>query len=187
MVKALVLLTTGTEPFEVVSPIDYMLRGGIEVVTAAVGTPTTVINADPYLKITCDVKFENVKNQLFDVIVVPGGSPGTENLAANKDVVKFIIAHRDAGKFVASICAATGLVLAEACKILKGVKACGYPGTDDKIDQYGGTKVLDRVHVDGKIISSRGPGTAQQFGIEIVRQLVSNEKANEVATSMLVE
>lgn len=187
MVKALVLLATGVEPIEAICPIDFMLRGGIEVVTASVGTPTTYVEAAPLLKITCDVRFEDVKSQLYDVIVVPGGIPGTSNLAENKDVVKFIQDHHKAGKHIASICAAPGMVLAEACQIMKGVTGCGYPGVDDKIDQNGGKKVLDRVHVDGKIITSRGPGTAALFGIEIVRQLVGAEKANEIAQGMLVE
>lgn len=187
MVKALVLIATGTEPVEVICPIDFMLRGGIEVVTASVGTPTTYVECDPFLRVTCDVRFEDVKDQLYDVIVVPGGSPGTQNLAENKDVVKCIQAHHTAGKHIASICAAPGMVLAEACQIMKGVTGCGYPGVDDKIDQNGGKKVIERVHVDGKIITSRGPGTAPLFGIEIVRQLVGEAKANEIAAGMLVD
>lgn len=186
MVKACVLITTGTEPSEAIVPIDFMLRAKIEVTTAACGTSTTDVTLDPYVKMTCDTLLDSIKGQLFDLVLVPGGDPGTANLANNADVVAFVKAHFEAGKFVAAICAAPGMVLADKCHIVSGKTACGYPGTDDLITANGGKKSLDKVVVDGKLITSRGPGTACVFGIEIVRQLCGEDTAKQIHDGMLV-
>ncbi|OHT10716.1 putative DJ-1 family protein [Tritrichomonas foetus] len=187
MVKAVVLLAPGFEPLEASAPIDVLRRAGVEVVLAAVGSATLYVEGAHGITIHCDKKFDEIANSLFDAIVCPGGLPGASNLAQDVKVVAALKSHFKANKVVAAICASPGLVLSEACKLTKGKKACAYPGFDDKITENGGTKVEDKVCIDGKLVTSRGPGTAILFGLGIVEVLVSKEKADDIKKAMLVE
>lgn len=186
MPKVLVLAATGFEPMELVNPTDLLRRAGADVKVAAVGTEGLQVDAAHGIKIVADVLFADVKNETYDLVVSPGGMPGTKNLAANQDVVEFIKRHEKAGKLVAAICAAPGFVLAQACGIMKGKKGCGYPGCDGPIAETGGEITTDAVTRDGNIITSRGPGTSQQFGLALIEALISKEKAAEVAKGALL-
>lgn len=181
MPKVLILAATGFEPMELVNPTDLLRRAGADVKVAAVGTPGLQVDAAHGVKILADVQFDAVKNETFDLVVAPGGMPGTKNLAGNHDVVEFIKRHNTAGKWVGAICAAPGFVLAEACGILKGKHACGYPGCDNGIAETGGHLETKAVTVDGNIITSRGPGTSILFGLALIEHLISKEKSDEVA------
>ncbi|EAY09420.1 DJ-1 family protein [Trichomonas vaginalis G3] len=186
MPKVLVLAATGFEPMELVNPTDLLRRAGADVKVAAVGTQGLQVDAAHGVKIVADVKFDAVKNETFDLIIAPGGMPGTKNLAANHDVVEFIKRHDKAGKLVGAICAAPGFVLAQACGIMKGRKGCGYPGCDNAIAETGGELTTDAVTRDGNVITSRGPGTSQQFGLALIEALISKEKAHDVAKGAIL-
>ncbi|KAH0785959.1 DJ-1 family protein [Histomonas meleagridis] len=183
--KAVILIAPGFEEVEAITPIDFLRRAGIEVTLASVGHNDLSIKGAHGIVLKCDAKLDDIAKNIYDAIICPGGMPGTKNLAKNAKVVEAIQAHLAAGKVVAAICAAPGYVLAEACGIMKGKTGCGYPGCDDKITEFGGTKVEDRVYVDGNIITSRGPGTATIFALEILRKLVGNEKADEIGKGTL--
>ena len=187
MVKAVVLLAPGFEPVESSASIDVLRRAGVDVTIAAVASPTLHVEGDLGVTIKADKKFDELANSLFDAIVLPGGLPGAPNLAKEVKVVEAVKNHFKNGKVVAAMCASPGCVLAEACKIVKGKKACGYPGFDDKITEHGGTKVEDKVCIDGKLVTSRGPGTSLYFALGIVEVLVSKAKADELRKGMLVD
>jgi 4-methyl-5(b-hydroxyethyl)-thiazole monophosphate biosynthesis len=186
MVRVLVLLAPGFEPVEAITPVDFLRRAGAEVVCAAVGAPDLLVGAAHKITVKADVTFESVATTLFDAIVCPGGMPGTTNLAADAGVVAAIQAHYKAGKLVAAICAAPGYVLGSAAKILAGKKAAGYPGADKGITEVGGTIVNQPVVIDGNILTSRGPGTAPQFGLALVKALVGDEAEQKVGKGVLL-
>jgi 4-methyl-5(b-hydroxyethyl)-thiazole monophosphate biosynthesis len=186
MAKILVLLAPGFETIEALLPVDLLRRAKLDVTLASVGHDDLNIKSAQNVTVRCDVKFDQVATQLFDAIICPGGMPGTTNLAGNAKVVAAIQAHNNAGKVVGAICAAPGYVLAEAAKILNGKKACGYPGTDQKINENGGTLLEEPVVVDGNVVTSRGPGTAAQFGLTLVRVLAGPEKEQEVGKGTLL-
>ncbi|KAH0786110.1 DJ-1 family protein [Histomonas meleagridis] len=187
MPKAVVLLAPGFEPIEASAPIDMLRRAGVEVIVAAVGSPTLYVTSALDITFHCDKKFNEISNSLFDAIIMPGGLPGATNLAADPKVVEAVKNHFKAGKIVAAICASPGVVLSEACNIIRGKHACGYPGFDDKINEHGGTKVEDKVCVDGNIITSRGPGTSMYFAIAIVEALCGKEKAESIKNGTLLQ
>jgi 4-methyl-5(b-hydroxyethyl)-thiazole monophosphate biosynthesis len=186
MVKVLFLLAPGFEPIEAIVPIDLLRRAGAEVILAAVGTPDQNVVASFNLTIKADVTLDEVGGQLFDAIVAPGGIPGTSNLAGNAAVIAAIQAHNTAGKVVAAICAAPGLVLGSAAKILAGKNATGYPGADAGIVESGGKIVAQPVVVDSNIITSPGPATAIAFGLALVKKLFGDAKEQEVGKAVLV-
>lgn len=185
MVRVCVLVAPGFEPIEAITPIDFLRRAGAEVVVAAVGHNDLNIKGAHDITMKCDASFESVHGETFDCVVAPGGMPGTKNLAKDAKVVEFIKKHHAAGKLVGAICAAPGFVLAEACQLLKGKNACGYPGTDDKIAENGGSKNEDPVTIDGNIVTSRGPGTASLFAVTLIKVLFGEEKSQEIGKGTL--
>jgi 4-methyl-5(b-hydroxyethyl)-thiazole monophosphate biosynthesis len=186
MTRVLFLLAPGFETIEALLPVDLLRRAKLDVTLASVGHDDLNVKSAQNVIVRCDVKFDQVATDLYDAIVCPGGMPGTTNLAGNAKVIAAIQAHNKAGKIVAAICAAPGYVLAEAAKILGGKNACGYPGTDAKISENGGTVSEERVVVDQNIVTSRGPGTAAQFGLTLIRVLVGPEKEQEVGKATLI-
>lgn len=186
MVKVVILLAPGFEPLEATAPADILRRCGAQVIFAAVGSRTLYVEGCHGITVHADKNFNEIDGSLFDAIVCPGGLPGATNLANDVKVVESIKNHFKNNKVVAAICASPGAVLADACKIVRGKRACGYPGFDDKITENGGTKVEDKVCVDGKLITSRGPGTSVLFGLAIGEALFGKEKAQQVRESMIV-
>lgn len=177
----LILLAPGFETLEVMTPVDYLRLAKIPITTASVGVPGLVVTDTSGITHVCDARFQDVMNNDYDGVIVPGGMPGTLNIIAESSCLQLIKKYNSEGKLVASICAATGYILAEACQILKGKRAVGYPGTDDKITQYGGIKLTTPTCVDGNIITSRGPGTSIQFALELIKYISGEEAAKEVA------
>ena len=183
----LILAATGFEPIELVTTCDILRRSGANVKVAAVGTESLAVRTSHSMIIHADAFFNDLEDHTYDLIVCPGGMPGTKNLASDVSVVEFIKRHYSAGKICAAICAAPGYVFAEACGILKGKRACGYPGTDQKIEENGGIITEMDVVKDGNIVTSRGPGTAVEFALTLVDILWGKEKRNEVARGLLYQ
>jgi 4-methyl-5(b-hydroxyethyl)-thiazole monophosphate biosynthesis len=110
----------------------------------------------------------------MDGVVIPGGSSGAENIAASDAAVQVIRSCLDTGKLVAAICAAPGVVLG-GHGLLAGRRFTCYPGFESRVAD--GEFSQDRVVVDGNVITSRGPGTAAEFSLAIIRYLVGEEAA----------
>lgn len=177
--SVLVFAVTGFEPVELVQPVDFLRRAGAKVTVAAVGSKSKIVKGDQGVTIEADALLSDVKGKMFDMVYAPGGIPGADNLAKDKDVVEIIRKHHEAKRWVTSICASPGAVLA-ACDILKGRKACGYPGMDDGISKAGGIKTETKTTVDGNIITSRGPGTAGLLAFEQIKALFGEETMRAV-------
>jgi 4-methyl-5(b-hydroxyethyl)-thiazole monophosphate biosynthesis len=180
MARAVVLLATGFEEIEAVTPVDVLRRADVEVVTAGLGGRRIVgAHGVPF---EADTTVADVPDEI-DLLVLPGGMPGSENLARSPEVQALVKRVHGAGKKVASICAAPALALSPS-GVLDGRKATCYPGFEEKFPS-GVTPLEDRVVVDGDLITSRGPGTALEFALTLVRELVSSEKADELQLAML--
>ena len=128
-----------------------------------------------------DAMFEEVEFAGLDMLVLPGGMPGTKNLEAHESLMEQVDAFYEAGRFVAAICAAPSIFGHRG--YLKGKKACCYPGFEERLT--GANVVFEQVAADGNVITSRGMGTAIPFALELVRQLVSEEKAEELGKAII--
>lgn len=181
MARALVVLADGFEEIEAVTPIDVLRRAGVEVVTAGLAGARVV--GSHGIALEADTTIADAPSDV-DVVVLPGGMPGAENLgksAAVRDLVERVHA---AGKRVAAICAAPAMALGRT-SVLAGKRATCYPGFEKHLP--GGVVHSDeRVVVDGLVVTSRGPGTALEFSLTLVEQLVSREKADQLRAGMLV-
>ena len=181
MKKAVCILAPGFEEIEAVTPVDILRRAGLEVVLAGVGG--TNIKGARGITIVCDVQVSQC-TEIMDAVILPGGMPGAENLAASNEVKEIIMRHYQLGKIVAAICASPAVVLAPL-GILDGKKAVCYPGCE-KIFGKAVQHVKDRaVVVDGSVVTSAGAGTAFEFGLALAGLLAGEETAQSLAQKMV--
>ncbi len=180
MGKVAILLAPGFEELEAVTVIDVLRRGGVEVVIAGL-TPEPVPSARD-VKIVPDTTVEALDPAELDLVVLPGGIPGVENLKKDPRVKKLIEEVRARGKRCAAICAAPGALAAFG--VLEGKRATIYPSLKDQLK---GAKLEEApVVVDGDVVTSQGPGTAMAFAFKLLELLAGQEKAKEIAQQMLV-
>lgn len=186
MANALILLAEGFEEIEAVTIVDVLRRAEVAVTTAALtakrvlGAHGIVVEADRLLD---DVQADGIDaggGRGFDALVLPGGMPGSRHLRDDARVKQLIVEQVRAARLVAAICAAP--IALEAAGILAGRAATSYPGYDLPSARY----QEERVVVDGKLVTSRGPGTALEFALTLVELLVSPECARQLREGMIV-
>lgn len=179
MSKAVVFFADGTEECEALLVVDLLRRAKVEV-TVASASGRREITSSHGIRLTADALAEEVDYSGVDLVVLPGGIPGTPNLAANPTVVETVKAFCAAGKKVAAICAAPSIL--GSLGLLDGKKATAHAAFQDKL---GGAQVLDtEVVVDGNITTSYGLGGAIPFGLELVRQLAGPEEASRIQNAI---
>lgn len=178
MTKALVLLAEGSEELEAVTVIDLLRRAGVEVLTA--GLAPGPIRASRGVVLLPDTTLDQVLDRDFDVVVLPGGQPGTNHLDADARVHRLLVRMASAGRVVAAICAAPK-VLANA-GLLAGKRATAYPGALESVAM---TSTGRAVEVDGKLVTSRGPGTAMDFALQLIEMQLGAGKRAEVEAGLV--
>lgn len=179
---ALIVIADGTEEIEAVTPGDVLQRAGINITFAAVGTLTPMGGHGVPLR--AEMLVEDVGEILFDALILPGGGRGAEQLAHSETVTSLIRRHWDNERIVAAICAAPAVVLAPL-GILDGKHATCYAGLERRFSHE--VKAVDtNVCVDGRLITSRGPGTAMEFSLRLAERLAGAEVALKVAHAMMV-
>jgi protein deglycase len=180
MASVLVPLAQGCEELEAVTVVDLLRRAGIRVVTAGLdGQP---VRASRGVVLIPDTTLGDALAEEFDMIVLPGGQPGATHLGQDERVTGLLQQMARAGKYTAAICAAPG-VLAQ-CGLLEGRRATGFPGTLVPGDVPGLDYVNDPVVTDGKVITSRGPGTAMDFALQLIELLAGAGKRREVEAGL---
>ena len=179
MPKVLVPLAQGCEEIEAVTIIDILRRAGIEVISA--GLDAHPVRASRGTVLVPDTTLDAALKQEFDMVVLPGGQPGTNNLKADARIIGLLQHMTQQGKHVAAICAAPS-VLASA-GLLDGKRATSFPGSLDGFAkvQLQTTAVVE----DGKLITSRGPGTAMDFALTLVERLAGKAKRQEVEAGLV--
>ena len=181
MSRVLVPLAQGCEELEAVTITDILTRAGIEVVTA--GLDDKPVKASRGITLLPDFSLDQVLNDDFDMIVLPGGLPGADHLNDDPRILGLLQRMAVEGKYTAAICAAPK-ILANA-NLLNGRKATSYPGILDKLTIDGIEILSEPVVTDRKVITSRGPGTAMDFALELVEKLVGREKRLEVEKALV--
>ncbi|MDY0194824.1 MAG: DJ-1 family glyoxalase III [Sulfurovaceae bacterium] len=173
MATVLVPLATGFEEIEAVNLINIMRRGGIDVDIAYLGGEFTsdLVTGANGIVVQAQIDINLVSSDDYDMIVLPGGHEGTNRLAANNRVQELLKEFKLKDKWIGAICAAPFAL--HKAGVLNHNYTC-YPSTQDKI-RYEGYTDKEKVVTDGKVMTSRGPGTAICFGLEIIKTLVGNE------------
>ena len=171
----------GTEEIEFVTIIDLLRRSSLDAVSVSITGKTKATGAHGIV-IETDTTFEEANYDDCDMIVLPGGMPGTLNMAEHSGLTDMIKSFNEKGRSLAAICAAP-MVFA-GCGILSGKKAVIYPGMEEYL---GDAEVSDkRVQTDGNIITSQGPGTAMEFALEIIRTVKGSAASDEIKKELLM-
>jgi len=180
MSRVLVPLAQGCEELEAVTIIDILRRAGVEVVTA--GLDARPVTAAHGTGLAPDTTLDRALSQSFDMVVLPGGLPGSTHLAEDPRILRLVQDMARAGKYTAAICAAP-TVLAKA-GVLAGKRATSYPGFLEGMELSDVRVENAAVVVDGKVVTSRGPGTAMDFALELVRLLAGDAVRHDVEAAL---
>ncbi len=181
MSKVLVIISNGFEEIETVSIIDILRRANVDVTVATIDDILT--HGAHSITIKADDMLENISDlNIFDMVVLPGGAQNCENLANSQLVKDTLQKMKNSNKYVTAICASP-YVLHEA-KVLNNTYTC-YPSFEEKIDSAKYTNEQDVV-IDEKVITSRGPATAMQFALELVKTLEGEESFKNIKDGLLV-
>lgn len=180
-VTVLVPLAQGCEELEAVTIIDLLRRAGINVVTAGLdGNP---VRASRGVMLVPDVELDTALERNYDMVVLPGGAEGANNLKNDTRINELLKAMADSGRFTAAICAAPKVLAASG--VLDGRQATCYPGHIDRDNPQQIRLSDDPVVVDGKVITSRGPGTAMDFALTLIETLAGKAKRDEVEAGLV--
>ncbi|MBE6684283.1 MAG: DJ-1/PfpI family protein [Ruminococcaceae bacterium] len=175
-------LADGFEEVEALCPLDILRRAGLEVTTVGIGKDT-IIGAHG-ITVQADIPDVLYRDSTPDMIILPGGMPGSSNLDESKTVDTALRAASRKGAFLCAICAAP-MVLGKR-GYLNGKRAVCYPGFEQYLE---GATVSETETVvrDGNVITAKGMGVALEFGLELVRTLKDGETANQIRKSIFAK
>ena len=180
--KVYIFFADGFEDIEGLTVVDLLRRAGIDIKTVSI-KETTQIQTSHGITMLTDTTFSETDFTDADMLVLPGGMPGTKYLAAYKPLPDLLTDFNSKGKKIAAICAAPSVF--SGLGFLKGKKATSYPSFMEVIAKDGAQTSEDSVVVDGNITTSRGLGTAIDFALSLIAQLENDEKAKEIAESVV--
>lgn len=180
MASVLIPLAPGCEELEAVTVIDLLRRAGVDVVTA--GLDAAPVRASRGTVLVPDTSLAAILDREFDMIVLPGGQPGANNLEADTRIRALLTRMSQAGKYTAAICAAPKVLAASG--LLDHRRATSFPGAIDGLDIPGLDYRTDAVVTDGTLITSRGPGTAMDFALELIEILEGRATRDDVEAAL---
>ncbi len=186
-----IFLANGFEEIEALATLDVLRRGGVDVKTVSVlydkfvtsSHKTTVVADMTYGEFKAEVQLDGTDES--DVMIFPGGMPGTRNLAENGEIINFMRLHYAEGGAVAAICAAPGLVVSQLPS-LQGKHFTCFDGFEDAPVARGGIYEKKPAVRDGNLITGRGAGCAVEFGLAILAHLKGEEAAAAVRHSLML-
>ncbi len=191
MKGAYIFLANGFEEIEAIATVDVLRRGGIDARTVSINDNAQVCGAHG-VPVIADMTWDIFKRQTDlsqtgeqDVMVFPGGMPGTKNLADNQELMELMRLHYSEGGVVAAICAAPGLVIPNL-PTLDGKRFTCYDGFESAPSAKGGEYVRTAAVSDGNLITGRGPGCAVDFALAIVEHLKGVATAAGIRSGMMI-
>lgn len=180
--KAVLFLADGFEEMEALTPVDVLRRAGVEVTIAGISGKSA--QSAHGVTVQADIALSELTGD-FDLLIFPGGMPGSKNLGESLKAKELAVKQAGAGKLIAAICAAPVFTLG-AWGILNGKKATCYPGMDNLFPAEV-TFSAERVVVDGNVITSRGPGTAVEFSLALVEKFVDKNMVASLTNDMVIK
>lgn len=174
--QAIIILHSGFEEMEAVTPIDLLTRAGVKVVQAALAERLEVTGKNGIV-LQASHHLDDVVSEPFDAVILPGG-PGIQNIRKHPIVCKLFKQQKAEGRTIGCICAAPLLLLDAG--LIANLRYTCYPSVRDELPEA----LEEPVVQDGTIITSRGAGTATEFGLQLIRTLTDEATASKVAESI---
>ncbi len=181
MAKVLVPIAEGFEELEAVTIVDVLRRADIEVTIA--GLKAGPVRGSRGTTLIPDAVLDQIDEKDFDMIVLPGGMPGVKHLQDDPRIKHLLEVFTASGRYTTAICAAPSILASYG--LLNGKQATSNPKFKDKVAIAGVTYQDKSVVSDGKVITSRGPGTSIDFALELIGKLVGDDKRAEVETGLV--
>lgn len=178
--KVYVMLADGFEEVEALAVVDVLRRGGVETATVSVRNDKIVLSARN-IPVVADMIIDKIEVATEDVIVLPGGGKGVEELYASESLKMLLKGHNDKKGIIAAICA--GPTIPGRMGLLRGINATCYPGCEN--DLPGAVISQENVVVDKNFITSRGPGTAFDFSFKLLEIIKGAETKDKISKGML--
>lgn len=186
--RVFIFLADGFEDMEALGTRDVLHRGGVEVWTVSL-IEDWQVDSSHGVTVIADMSWPDFCTDIEvapeDVLVFPGGMPGSKNLAAKDDLMDLMKAHYAAGGYVAAICAAPGLVLSQLDK-LEGKRFTCFDGFQEALIAKGAVYVKEPAVTDGTMITGRGAGHAIAFGLAILEALKGPEAVAKVRSGLML-
>ncbi len=186
-----VFLADGFEVSEALTTVNMLRRGGVNVKTVSI-YDDRIVTSSNRIPVVADMAFGEFRASTSfgpclpsDVMIFPGGMPGSSNLAAFGKLMDIMRQHHTEGGTLAAICAAPSVVLCELDD-LKGRRMTCYDGFEQAIEEKGAEYVKEGVVKDGNIITGRGPGWAQEFGLAILAHIKGQDTADKVKAGLML-
>lgn len=179
MSKTYIFFAEGFEEIEGLIVVDVLKRGGVEVNMVSASDDIYVTSSHG-VTIKCDSMFADNDYSDGDMLVLPGGMPGTKNLAANASLMELVKSYAAEGKKLAAICAAPS-ILGEL-GLLNGKRATCFPGFEDKL--VGAKLTVEKVVTDGNITTAKGMGAGLLFALELLAILEGGQMADKIAKAV---
>ena len=186
-----VFLADGFEISEALTTVNMLRRGGVNVKTVSI-YDDRIVTSSNRIPVVADMAFGEFRASTTfgpclptDVMIFPGGMPGSSNLAAFPKLMDIMLQHYEAGGTLAAICAAPSVVLG-LLPTLEGKKMTCYDGFEEALIAKGAEYVKEGVVEDGNIITGRGPGWAVEFGLAILALIKGQETADKVKAGLML-
>ncbi len=181
MSKVYLFLADGCEEVEALTVVDLLRRASVDVKTVSV-MGREMITSSHNITIKADMLFDEISEEV-DMLVLPGGIPGTPNLEAHEGLMDMVREYNTKGKWLAAVCAAPTIY--GRLGLLEGKMATCYPSMMEEL--VCGEKSRDSVVVDGNIITSRGMGTCIDFGLKMIEVLISKQLADDIGEKIVYQ
>ncbi len=180
MAKTAIFLANGFEEIEALTVVDLLRRAGIDIITTSI-SDQNIVTGSHNISVITDKLFDELDFSSIDMLILPGGQPGTTNLYNFTPLKEKIKEFDNEGKMLCAICAAPTVY--GKMGLLKGKRACCYPGCE--VDLLGANVQTTPVSIDGHFITSRGMGTAIDFGLAIISHFKDNNTALNMASKIV--
>ena len=178
--KVVVFFATGYEEVEALSVVDILRRGGVHVIMA--GVDGKVVASARGIKVQMDEEAQNINYDEVDMVVLPGGIPGVDNLFASEFVKNTVLEFKSQNKWIGAICAGPSVL--GKWGVLEGEVATCYPNFEQFL--YGATHTQERVVVSNKIITGKGAGASFEFALKLLEVIAGTQKAEQIKNAMLI-
>ena len=180
MSRIAVFFAKGYEEIEALAVVDVCRRLGLTIDMVSV-TEDKAVEGSHGIVVNMDKTFSQIDFESYDMLILPGGGEGTKNLEAHEALMAQIDSFYAKGKYIGAICAAPSIFGHKG--ILKGRRACSYPSFESHLE--GAAVTAGPVEIDGNVVTSRGMGTAIDFGLAVAGLFVEQEKVNELAKGIV--